>query len=174
MLFLKRWLPLIFFIFLCATLGSVLYLRSEESNSLGKKVPDFIATAILGSPKKITNQLFLGHVSMLNVFASWCVSCKKEHNTLLKLHETYANLAMYGLAFKDKPKAVKAWLKNHGNPYRIVINDESGMIAQKLGVYVTPVTFLINRKGIIFYKQVGPIDIEKLKVALSHQLKMNK
>ena len=174
MLFLKRWLPLIFFMILCATLGSALYLKSEKSNALGRSVPNFKATAILGSSKKITHQLFLGHTSMLNVFASWCVSCEKEHNNLLKLHQAYPNLAIYGLAFKDKPMAVKAWLKNHGNPYHLVINDASGMIAQKLGVYVTPVTFLINRKGVIFYKQVGPIDMVKLKLAISHQFKMNK
>jgi cytochrome c biogenesis protein CcmG/thiol:disulfide interchange protein DsbE len=98
-----------------------------------------------------------GKVSLLNIFASWCVACRVEHPVLLRL-ATERAIPIYGLAWKDKPEELKQWLAELGDPYTLIGDDAQGRTAIDLGVTGAPETFVIDRKGKIRYKHVGPID----------------
>jgi cytochrome c biogenesis protein CcmG/thiol:disulfide interchange protein DsbE len=101
-------------------------------------------------------------VWLLNVWASWCVSCREEHPLLLQLAQTKA-LPLYGLNYKDKRDAALSWLAQNGNPYTASIVDADGRVGIDYGVYGVPETFLIDKAGIIRYKQIGPITVQALK-----------
>ena len=100
---------------------------------------------------------FKGQVSLLNIFASWCIACRAEHPVLLRLAGERA-VPIYGLAWKDKPEELKAWIAELGDPYTLIGDDAQGRTAIDLGVTGAPETFVIDRKGQIRYKHVGPID----------------
>jgi len=127
---------------------------------IGKPVPVFQAP-LLGNPKlKISDKDFKGHVSLLNVFATWCVSCRAEHPVLMDIKDSH-RVNIYGLNFKDKRASAIEWLSRFGDPYTKVIYDPTGKIGIDFGVYGTPETFVIDRKGIIRYKYIGPISPRK-------------
>jgi len=98
-----------------------------------------------------------GKVSLLNVFASWCIACRVEHPLLLRLSAA-KEIPVYGLAWKDKPEELRAWLAELGNPYELIGDDARGRTAIDLGVTGAPETFVIDRQGRIRYKHIGPID----------------
>jgi cytochrome c biogenesis protein CcmG/thiol:disulfide interchange protein DsbE len=98
-----------------------------------------------------------GKVSLLNVFASWCIACRVEHPVLLKLTAA-KEIPVYGLAWKDKPEELRAWLAELGDPYELIGDDARGRTAIDLGVTGAPETFVIDRQGRIRYKHIGPID----------------
>lgn len=97
-----------------------------------------------------------GRVSLVNVFASWCIPCRAEHPLLMRL-AGQEKLAIFGLNYKDKPADARAWLKELGNPYRRIGVDPRGRVAIDWGVYGVPETFVIGPKGRIRYKHVGPL-----------------
>jgi len=103
----------------------------------------------------------LGQVWLLNVWASWCVSCREEHPILLEFARTRV-APVVGLNYKDKPDDAKAWLREFGDPYMLSITDTNGRIGIDYGVYGVPETFLIDRAGIIRYKQIGPVTRDAL------------
>lgn len=121
---------------------------------IGQAVPEFQANS--GS---INQNIFRGHVSLLNVWATWCVSCREEHAVLMEIAKTHT-VNVYGLNYKDDSTAAKKLLKTYGNPYQAVINDEKGKLAINFGVYGTPETFLIDAKGIIRYKYIGALTMQ--------------
>jgi len=98
-----------------------------------------------------------GKVSLLNVFASWCIACRVEHPLLLRLSAA-KEIPVYGLAWKDKPEELRAWLAELGDPYELIGDDARGRTAIDLGVTGAPETFVIDRQGRIRYRHVGPID----------------
>ena len=97
-----------------------------------------------------------GKVWLLNVYASWCVSCRDEHPVLLKLAQR-GEAPIYGLDWKDKPEDARAWLSDLGNPYVLSASDLDGRVAIDYGVYGAPETYLIDKQGVIRYKQIGPL-----------------
>ncbi len=99
-----------------------------------------------------------GQVSLVNVFASWCIPCKAEHPILMHLANT-EGLAIFGLNYKDKPADARAWIKKLGNPYRRIGVDAKGRVAIDWGVYGVPETFVIGPEGRIRYKHVGALKI---------------
>jgi cytochrome c biogenesis protein CcmG/thiol:disulfide interchange protein DsbE len=105
----------------------------------------------------MSSEEFKGRVSLLNIFASWCITCRVEHPVLVKLTEQ-KRVAIYGLAWKDKPDELKAWLDELGNPYLAIADDAKGRTAIDLGVTGAPETYVIDKKGRIRFKQVGAID----------------
>jgi len=123
---------------------------------IGKQIPAFSAVSLEGPTVKLTNKLFHGRVSILNVFASWCLYCRTEHPVLMDIKNTY-HLTLYGLDYKDKRASAIKWLKQYGDPYTKIIFDPSGKLAINFGTYGTPETFIIDKEGIIRYKYVGPI-----------------
>ncbi|MES2142590.1 MAG: DsbE family thiol:disulfide interchange protein [Pseudomonadota bacterium] len=123
---------------------------------ISKSVPSFAALSLENPRQSLTEKIFFGHLSLLIVWSSWCASCIAEQNFLLSLKKNTA-LNIVGLNYRDNLSAAKLWLKQYGNPYTNVIFDEKGLLAIDLGVYGVPEIFLIDGKGIIHYKHIGPL-----------------
>jgi cytochrome c biogenesis protein CcmG/thiol:disulfide interchange protein DsbE len=103
-----------------------------------------------------------GKVWLLNVWASWCVACREEHDTLLDLKRS-GQVPIYGLNYKDERKDGLGWLSKMGDPYVLSIQDYDGKLGIDYGVYGVPETFVIDKRGVIRYKQIGPLTPESLK-----------
>jgi cytochrome c biogenesis protein CcmG/thiol:disulfide interchange protein DsbE len=103
----------------------------------------------------------LGPVWLLNVWASWCVACRTEHPLLVELAKTKV-VPIVGLNYKDKPEEAKAWLAQLGDPYAVSMADRDGRVGIDFGVYGVPETFVIDKKGTIRFKQIGPVTAETL------------
>lgn len=124
---------------------------------MNQPVPTFSLPALADASLKLDQSLFLGSISILHVWATWCGTCQSEHPFWVDISKT-EHVALIGLLYKDAPLSAQAWLKAHQNPYQQIIQDESGRLAMDLGVYGTPETFLIDAQGIVRYKVTGPID----------------
>ena len=124
---------------------------------IDKPLPEFSLPPIEGGPGKgLTSALFRGRVSVLNVFASWCIPCRAEHKIITRL--AGMNIApIYGLNYKDPPAAALAWLDELGNPYAAIGADTDGRVGIDLGVYGIPETFIIDGDGRIRFKHVGAV-----------------
>jgi cytochrome c biogenesis protein CcmG/thiol:disulfide interchange protein DsbE len=157
---LQRYTPLIIFMLLVALLGIGLTLnpRLVPSPLVGKPVPEF-ELPVLGEESTFSHHDLKGHITLLNVWASWCYACRVEHETVTQLSRR--GFRIIGLNYKDKPEDAKAWLKQFGNPYQVVVEDATGRISIDWGVYGAPETFLIDRDGIIRHKVIGPLSDEK-------------
>jgi len=171
---LKYLLPLVLFIVLAVFLAVGLKLNPKEIPSplIGKPAPAF-ALPILSIPEKTLSQSdLMGRVWLLNVWASWCISCRDEHPLLLQFAQQ--NLApLVGLNYKDEPSAAILWLDQHGNPYTVSVMDSDGRTGIDYGVYGVPETFVIDKRGVVRYKHTGPVspgDLEKLFLPLIQTL----
>lgn len=129
--------------------------RELPSVALGKTLPAFRLPSLLSS-KEIEQTSLVGKPFLLNVWATWCPSCRVEHPTFLKLKQ--AGVRIIGLNYKDEELAAKKYLEIYGNPYEAVIVDALGSLVLDLGVYGAPETFFIDAKGVIRYRHVGVID----------------
>jgi len=160
-----RWsLPLAIFAVVLAFLFVGLFRDPREVPSplIGKPAPDFSLARLHQPQMRLTNQDMRGQVWLLNVWASWCVSCRVEHPLLLDLAR--ANVVpVIGLAYKDKPTDGLAWLTSNGDPYKMSIVDLDGRVGIDFGVYGVPETFVIDKSGVIRYKQIGPLTEDALK-----------
>ena len=154
-----RALPLVVFAILAVFLWKGLYLNPREipSSYIGKKLPEF-SLQTLNQSGVFRNSDLHGEVSLLNVWASWCMACKDEQAFLLKLADT--GIKIYGLNYKDDTNTALEWLATWGNPYTIVAADINGLVAFDLGVYGAPETFLIDKQGIIRYRYAGILNEE--------------
>lgn len=123
---------------------------------INRETPDISSPLLLHPDQQFSNKQLIGKVSLLNVWASWCVSCKEEHATLMAIAASH-KVALYGLNYKDAPQAAKQMLQQRGDPYQLIATDVSGHIGINLGVYGTPETFLIDKTGVIRDKVIGPI-----------------
>ena len=159
----KYLLPLIAFFAVAVFLWQGLSLNPREIPTvfIDKRAPEFKADRLF-SENTISNQDMVGKVWLLNVWASWCAACQDEHPLINALAEE--NLApIVGLNYKDNPDEAIAWLARFGNPYSSIAQDQAGDIGIDYGVYGVPETFLIDQKGQIRYKQIGPITADILK-----------
>ncbi len=158
-------LPLVVFIVLAGFLAAGLRLNPREVPSplIGKPVPAFRLAQLQSSDKFISAEDMRGKVWLLNVWASWCVSCRQEHPVLIDL-DKQNRIAIVGLNYKDDRAAARAWLTQHGgDPYLVSAVDSDGRVGIDLGVYGVPETFLIDKSGVIRYKHIGPVTPEALK-----------
>lgn len=146
--------PFIIFIVLALFLWRGLSLEPQTlpSVQVGKSLPDF-QLPMLGKEQVFTSLLLKGQIALLNVWASWCSACKEEQVFLMQLSQE--NIPIYGLNYKDTTEEAKRWLGEWGNPYRAIAEDKEGKVAIDLGVYGTPESFLIDKKGVIRYRHVG-------------------
>lgn len=126
------------------------------SQLIDRPLPVFDLPGIEGLPEGLSTDDIKGEVALLNVFASWCVSCHIEHPILMELAKADA-VPIYGLNWKDKPGDGKAWLDRYGNPYDRVGDDSQGRVAIDLGVTGAPETFVIDKEGRVRFKVIGPI-----------------
>jgi cytochrome c biogenesis protein CcmG/thiol:disulfide interchange protein DsbE len=161
---LKRFLiPLAIFAVLVAFLGIGLRLDPREVPSplIDKPAPAFDLARLQDPGKRLTPADMKGKVWLLNVWGSWCVSCRQEHPLLVELGKSGV-VPIVGLNWKDNRDAALKWLDQLGDPYAISIMDPDGRVAIDYGVYGAPETYLIDREGVIRYKQIGPISPEAL------------
>lgn len=135
--------------------------REVPSPLVGKPAPAFALASLHDGARKVTNDDLRGQVWLMNVWASWCVSCRVEHPLLVELSKSKA-VPIVGLNYKDKPEEAKAWLKRFGDPYQLSVSDRDGRVGIDYGVYGVPETFVIDRAGVIRYKHIGPITPEAL------------
>ncbi len=157
----SRWTPLAAFVLLAAFLGIGLTLNPREVPSplIGKPAPEFTLPQLHAAERAISPAALKGQVYLLNVWASWCVSCRVEHPHLMALAKTGA-IPVYGLDYKDgRPEGIE-WLGRHGNPYQASAFDAEGRAGIDWGVYGVPETFLVDAGGVIRYKHIGPLTPE--------------
>ena len=157
-------LPLVAFLVLVGFLAKGLFLNPHEVPSplIDKPAPMFSLPQLADPAKKFSPADMKGKVWLLNVWASWCESCKDEHPVLLELSARHL-VPIYGLDYKDKPGDAQAWLDEAGNPYTLVAQDASGRVGINYGVYGVPETYVIDKHGTIRYKLIGPMTLENLK-----------
>jgi cytochrome c biogenesis protein CcmG/thiol:disulfide interchange protein DsbE len=125
---------------------------------IGKPLPSFALPALQPTQAGLSSTDLRGEPLLLNVFASWCVSCRLEHPMLMRLQAE--GVAVDGLDWKDDPADGAKWLADNGDPYRRVGNDLSGRTGIDLGVTGAPETFVIDRLGRVRYKHIGPIEAD--------------
>jgi cytochrome c biogenesis protein CcmG, thiol:disulfide interchange protein DsbE len=155
--------PLAIFALLAAFLyrGLSLDPKLVPSPLVGKPVPAFSLTRLDDPAATISDADFKGKVSLLNVWATWCVSCRQEPEVLVQLART-GQVDIYGLNYKDNREDAKRWLVRLGNPYVANAFDSDGRVGIDWGVYGAPETFIIDREGIIRHKHIGPLTNEIL------------
>ena len=156
-------IPIGVFILLVAVLATGMRLdpRYVPSPLVGKPLPEFSLQTLSNSDATISSNYFTDRPRLLNVWASWCVACRVEHPLLLDLAKS-GRIDIIGLNYKDARTDALAWLQRHGDPYAQIVYDIDGSLGIDLGVYGVPETFVIDRKGIIRHKQVGPLTREEL------------
>ncbi len=156
-------LPVVAFLILAVALAVGLYRDPSlvPSPLIGKPAPDSALAEVPGFGPAFSREDFLGKVTLVNVFASWCVSCRDEHPLLVRLSEQ-EDIPIFGLAYKDDPEDAAGWLTDFGSPYSATGLDLDGRTAIEWGVYGVPETFLVGPDGNIAYKKIGPIGPEDL------------
>lgn len=153
-----RWIPLV----IALGLALVLYTAigkdptKLETARLNDPVPEFELSALLDEARLITQEDLKGQVILLNVWATWCPSCRAEHGYLVGLANK--GVPIVGLNYKDERPTAISWLERLGNPYVFNIFDPQGELGFDLGVYGAPETYLIDKKGFVRFRHVGVVD----------------
>ena len=125
---------------------------------LGKPFPDFAAPRLDGESADLVRRAdLLGSPALVNVWATWCPTCKAEHDELLRIRAVAPQLRIIGVNYKDDPAKARLWLRDYGNPYELNLLDRDGALGVELGVYGAPETFLLNAAGEVVFKQVGAV-----------------
>jgi len=156
-------LPLAIFLVVAAFLVRGLFLNPREVPSplIDKPAPGFSLVQLHAPDKTLTREDLKGQVWLFNVWASWCVSCREEHPLLVELSRQ-GLVPIYGLNYKDKREDALGWLQQFGNPYTASVVDLDGRVGINYGVYGVPETFVVDKSGVIRFKQIGPVTRDAL------------
>ncbi|MBI5449756.1 MAG: DsbE family thiol:disulfide interchange protein [Gammaproteobacteria bacterium] len=156
-------IPLLIFVGLAGFLARGLFLNPTEVPSvlIGKPAPLFTLPQLHEPAQTFGPAEMQGKVWLLNVWASWCVSCREEHPLLVRLARSGV-VPIYGLDYKDDPAAAIGLLQQQGDPYVLSVSDGNGRVGMDYGVYGVPETYVIDKQGVIRYKQIGPITEQAL------------
>jgi cytochrome c biogenesis protein CcmG/thiol:disulfide interchange protein DsbE len=159
----RRLLPLIAFVALAVLLFAGVRMNSGKDTSaipsplLGKPTPAF-SLPVLGDPqRRVGNADLRGRPYLLNVWGSWCPTCRDEHPHITALAKS-GKVRVIGYDYKDTPEDAQAWLGQFGNPYEFIVADEDGRAALDWGIYGAPESFLVDANGVVVWKHVGAID----------------
>ncbi len=136
--------------------------RYSTENVVGKKIDSFKIKFLFSDEIFENKDLLNDGYYLINIWASWCLPCKKEHPILMKLNEE-KNLNLIGVNFKDKKNNANSFLKNLGNPYNIILSDTDGTGSISFGVFGVPETILIDKEQIVIKKFIGPLDTNDYK-----------
>jgi cytochrome c biogenesis protein CcmG/thiol:disulfide interchange protein DsbE len=168
----KSLIPLGIFLVLAVFLyiGLGLNPRTVPSPLIGKPAPAFTLPALDNLERMVSPEDFKGQPWLFNVWATWCVSCRAEHQLLVALSQQI-DVPIVGLNYKDEIPAAQEWIQQLGNPYVVTAVDADGRIGIDWGVYGTPETYVIDKDGIIRYKQIGPVDPQSLQTKILPLLK---
>ena len=164
----KRYLlPLAIFLVIVGFLAVGLNKDPHEVPSplVNKPAPAFKLPRLDAPEQMLSTQDLRGQVWLLNVWASWCVACRQEHPLLVELAKA-GTVKVYGLNYKDKREDALGLLRKSGNPYLTSLSDTEGLVGIDYGVYGVPETFVIDKQGVIRFKQIGPITAESLRDTL--------
>jgi cytochrome c biogenesis protein CcmG/thiol:disulfide interchange protein DsbE len=131
--------------------------KKVPSPLIDKPAPAFSLARLHAPQQQISNKDLLGEVWVLNVWASWCVACRAEHEFVTRLAQMEL-VKVIGLNYKDRSVDAKGWLQQWGDPYNASLMDTDGRIGIDWGVYGVPETFIVDKNGLIKYKFIGPIN----------------
>ena len=150
-------LPLVIFAILALFLWRGLSLdpNAMPSALLDKPWPAF-SLPTLEHPTTVTRKDIIGKKRLINVWATWCVTCHVEHPFLMQL--AGKGISLIGINYKDKTPAAQQWLKEKGNPYQFTLEDKDGRLGMDLGVFGAPETYFVDSDGVIRYKYVGDLN----------------
>jgi cytochrome c biogenesis protein CcmG/thiol:disulfide interchange protein DsbE len=135
--------------------------REVPSPLIDKPAPAFRIEQLHDAKKPFAPEDMRGQVWLLNVWASWCVSCRVEHPLLVEMSKRNI-VPIIGLNYKDQRDDGVKWLEKFGNPYTLSAWDIDGRVGIDYGVYGAPETFVIDKQGVIRYKHIGPVSPEAL------------
>ena len=155
-------IPILLLLFLCI-FSAIYILQKRNPNEtpsalLNKKLPSFSTKSLYNEYVNLSSDNLKKKYTLINFFASWCAPCKIEHPLFFNIKESHPNLFIIGVDYKDSKNEALDYLKKDGNPYDFVGYDKQGLIGLEFGVFGLPETFLINKKGKIIYKHLGPLD----------------
>jgi cytochrome c biogenesis protein CcmG/thiol:disulfide interchange protein DsbE len=157
---LRTFLPLLVFIVIVG-LGYVGFGLGDRavlpSPLLGKPFPEFSAPRLDDEAVSVDRSALVGRPLLVNVWATWCPTCKAEHEFLATL-KSREGLEIVGIVYKDDPELARQWLALYGDPYSFNLQDRDGRIGVELGVYGAPESFLLDAAGNIVYKRVGDVN----------------
>ncbi len=162
-------LPVVVFALLVALMGAYILEQRRTGRDasvlpsalIDKPVPAFSLPPLDGTGRPpLASTDLTGRVTLVNIFASWCVPCRAEHPILMRLAAD--GVAVAGISYKDKPEDARAWLERLGNPYARIGVDLGGRTAIDWGVYGVPETFIVDAGGRVRYRHVGPIHASEL------------
>ena len=161
--YLRYLVPLAIFAILVAFLyrGLSLDPKRVPSPLVGKPMPEFSLPRLQDPAATLSDSDLRGKVSVLNIWATWCVSCRAEHTVLLQLARE-STVDIYGLNYKDERPAAQQWLQQLGDPYAANAFDADGRAGIDWGVYGAPETFIMDKQGIVRHKHIGPLSVDDL------------
>lgn len=154
----KLFVPLAVFMLLAAFFWRGLSIDPTYMPSalVDQPMPAFSLPTLADDKRLVTEDEFKGKVSLLNVWATWCMSCRVEHPYLIELAES--GVPIYGVNYKDEVPAAQQWLVKLGNPYELNVVDADGRLGIDLGVFGAPETYVLDKRGVIRYKHVGVLN----------------
>ncbi len=156
----RTFLPLLIFLVI-ALLGYVGFGLGDRkvlpSPLVGKAFPEFSAARLDDESERVDRAALVGRPLLVNVWATWCLTCKAEHEFLETL-QAREGLEIVGIVYKDDPELARQWLALYGDPYSFNLQDRDGRIGVELGVYGAPESFLLDAEGNIVYKRVGEVN----------------
>jgi len=170
----KKFVPFLLFIIIAVFLYFSLNTTSSKLPSplLGKMFPNIEAKDFYSNESVLLTNLFSEKTSIVNVWASWCVTCRQEHQMMMKIANN-KDLQLIGINYKDTRPDGERYLEMMGNPFDVIVFDPIGRIGLELGVYATPETFLVSQKGVILYKHIGAIDSKVWEEGFISHIKKN-
>jgi cytochrome c biogenesis protein CcmG, thiol:disulfide interchange protein DsbE len=164
-------IPLVAFGVLAVLLGIGIKRSPEKgliaSPLIGKPAPHFSLPSLTDAQKTVSTTDLQGKWYVLNVWGTWCVACRAEHTMLLEMQRSGV-APVVGLNWRDDDAQALDWLAQLGNPYALIAVDREGRTAIDYGVYAAPETFLIDPKGIVVEKQIGPMTPEAWERFVAH------
>ncbi|UHQ21657.1 DsbE family thiol:disulfide interchange protein [Lysobacter sp. 5GHs7-4] len=158
----SRWLPLAIFAALAVLLAAGVWLSRNPNREalpsplIGKPAPEFSLPVLHEAGRLMSSEQLRGSPYLLNVWGSWCPACRDEHPVLTRFAET-KRVRVIGFNWKDEHADAMRWLEQYGNPYWMVLADYDGKVAIDWGIYGAPETFLVDAKGVVRWKHVGPM-----------------
>ncbi len=154
---LKLFIPLLLFGVMALFLfrGLALDPRELPSALIDRPLPEFSLPSLSGD-RMLSQADIIGEVALVNVWATWCASCRVEHPYLQQLADQ--GITIFGVNYKDEDPAARRWLEQLGDPYQANIVDRQGTLGLDLGVYGAPETYLVDAAGVIRYRHVGVVD----------------
>jgi DsbE subfamily thiol:disulfide oxidoreductase len=175
---LTTFLPITIFLVLVGFFAYRLQLIGEgnapnmiPSVMINRPAPSFALEPLFEGHAVVVTSDLKGHITLVNIFASWCVACRAEHGSLADVKKL--GIILMGINYKDHAEDARSWLGKLGNPYDVIGMDKDGHVGIDFGVYGVPESYLIDQKGVIRYKQTGPLtaeDIDKKLLPLVREL----